>query len=116
MFSAKVISGKGRGKGLGFPTLNLEIPENFNIKEGIYASKIWLYENEYIGALHFGPIPVFNDSRVSLEIFVLDWDGKNPPKNIVFDLGEYIRPIQNFVTPEALTAQIAKDVSNIRSS
>lgn len=36
-FTANVIKGKGRGKELGFPTINLAVPENFNLKPGIYA-------------------------------------------------------------------------------
>ena len=116
MFSARVISGKGRGKVLGFPTLNLEIPENFDIQQGIYSCVTFIDEKRYKGALHWGPIPVFNHAEKSLEIFVLDWDGVKNPERVSFEIGKYLRPIQNFPNPKALSAQITTDVANIRSS
>ena len=116
MLEAKIISGKGRGRGLGFPTINLEIPENFNSKEGIYACTVLLNNAMYKGALHFGPVPVFHDKEQALEIFVLGWNGDQTPEQISFEIGRFLRPVQNFETPEALSAQIAQDVANIQSS
>lgn len=115
MFDARVISGKGRGRGLGFPTLNLEIPKNFDVKEGIYACTISIDDAVYKGALHYGPIPVFGDTKKSLEIFVLDWNGLTRPENIRFQLANYLRPIRNFENPERLSAQIAEDIERIKN-
>ena len=39
-FESTHISGKGRGKPMGFPTINLKIPENFKLKNGVYAVKV----------------------------------------------------------------------------
>lgn len=114
-YESRVIPGKGRGKKLGFPTLNLEIPGNFKATEGIYACRILIEKTTYAGALHFGPIPVFGDTKRSLEVFVLDWTATEQPKSASFELGAYLRPIQNFPTPEALASQIAADVSRIKS-
>lgn len=116
MYTCKVVSGHGRGKELGFPTLNLEMPEKFSAKEGIYACKITIEGKIFAGALHFGPIPFFGENERSLEIFVLDWAGMEQPETVSFELGKYLRPIQNFDTPAALSAQIAQDVAKIRKS
>ena len=72
IYTAHVITGAGRGKGLGFPTVNLEIPPQLTIAEGIYAVDVEVAGARYKGAMHFGPIPVFNDPKPSLEIFILD--------------------------------------------
>ena len=115
IYEAEVISGKGRGKGLGFPTLNLAIPKNFSEKEGIYACKVTFDSQSYLGALHFGPVPVFGQIEQSLEIFVLDWNGKNEPQSVSFEMKMYLREIRNFDNPKLMTEQIAKDVSMIRA-
>ena len=55
-FTAKVITGSGRGKKIGYPTINLDlndVPEE--TKEGIYAGKTKVEDSEYLSAIHFGP-------------------------------------------------------------
>ena len=116
IYEATVITGKGRGKVLGFPTLNLAIPANFEAREGIYVCNILIGKTTYKGALHWGPIPVFNDSKKSLEIFVLDWDGAEKLEQVSFELLKYLRQVQNFGSIYDLSAQIAQDVQKIRAS
>src|SRR3989344_5941092 len=72
-FTTPVIKGHGRGKTLGFPTFNLQIPADLQHKHGIYAGFVWIDKQKYPGAFHFGPIPVFSDSSPHLEVFVLDY-------------------------------------------
>ena len=38
-FETVHITGKGRGKPMGFPTINLKIPELFKLKIGVYHSQ-----------------------------------------------------------------------------
>ncbi len=114
-YTSTVIGGAGRGKKLGFPTFNLEIPTQFTVAEGIYGVAVDIAGVRYKGAMHFGPIPVFNNPKPSLEIFVLDYEPTNPVTTLTFEIIKFLRPIQNFSSPQELAAQIAKDVTNIRS-
>ena len=114
VFTSSVIKGKGRGTELGFPTFNLVIPAHFTAPEGIYAADVIINGRQYRGALHWGPIPVFNEDEKSLEIFVLDYPDTDAPRTIRFELKTYLRPIKNFDSPAALTAQIKKDIIHIR--
>jgi len=41
-FKSRHIKGKGRGKKMGFPTINLKIPSNFKLEDGIYAAKVFI--------------------------------------------------------------------------
>src|SRR3989338_9934170 len=66
------VKGKGRGKLLGYPTINLEIPEGLELQEGIWAVWVIINGKKYRGALHFGPVPTFGESAESLEVFLLD--------------------------------------------
>ena len=45
-FKSRHIKGKGRGKILGFPTINLEIPKRFSLAIGIWAVKVWIKDNK----------------------------------------------------------------------
>lgn len=115
-FSSTQIKGKGRGKLLGFPTINLEIPKNFELIEGIYAVKVHSAGKEFIGALHYGPVPVFNESKKTLEVFLIDTANSDIPHSKTFDIEtmQYLRPVLSFSNPEDLSKQISEDVTAIR--
>lgn len=115
-FKSIQIKGKGRGKLLGFPTINLEIPENFNLNDGIYAVKVRIGGKEFPGAMHFGPIPTFNENEKTLEVFLIDASEKNIPAIEVFEFEiiKYLRPVLSFKNQEELVKQIEKDVNDSR--
>ena len=116
-FTAQVIKGKGRGKSIvGFPTFNLQIPENFQTREGVYACCVWIGTAHYRGALHYGPTPTFDETEKVLEIFVLSYEDKEPVTELSFELGPYLRPVATFLRPEDLRHQIALDVARARKA
>lgn len=132
-FEAGVVKGHGRGKGLGYPTLNLEIPKGMDFELGIYAGKIWLkdegvdiVEEEAVlsrdgegvwlrGAFHFGEIPVFEQKEVVLECFVLGVDIDVVPKKVRFELVERLRGVMDFESVDELVVQIGRDVERVWS-
>ena len=110
-FTTTHIRGKGRGKILGYPTINMKVPVDFDLPDGIYASWVTIGKNRYGGALHWGPIPTFKEEVKSLEVFVLDGDLEFVDISVVsVDIIKKIRDIMYFPTVDALTAQIASDV------
>ena len=114
-FTTQVIKGQGRGKTLGFPTFNLEIPANFSAKPGIYAGWVWLKDQKYLGAFHYGPIPVFSQPDLHLEVFVLDYNSDQSLTHLDFELLRYLRPVRKFASPQALSTQISRDVAQVRA-
>lgn len=115
-YTARVIPGQGRGKTLGFPTFNLKIPPHLSTKPGIYAGYVWIDDQKYQGAFHYGPIPVFKDSAPHLEVFVLDYSPNYPVTSITFEPIKYLRPIRNFPNPAALARRISLDVAQVRAT
>jgi len=109
--TTQTVSGHGRGKFLGYPTLNLVIPEGFSSDFGIYAGKVWLENKVFLGAFHYGPVPTYKQQEASLEVFVLDTDIPKKPKVVSFSLVKKLREIVAFERQEELIAQIAKDVA-----
>ena len=109
----RVVKGKGRGKTLGFPTLNFTFPENLNIPHGVYAGKILFNDKSYPGAIHFGPRPVFGEKDNSLEAFILD-SFSDTIVDAQLELVKFIRDIKNFPDQNKLIDQIKQDVRVIK--
>ncbi|MDO8609096.1 MAG: riboflavin kinase [bacterium] len=109
------IKGKGRGKKMGFPTINLRIPYGFVLDDGIYASIIDIKKKKYKGALHYGPIPTFNDNSKNLEVYIIDAQPYEISEQIQgliqVEIKDKIRDISTFTSPEFLAHQIADDVN-----
>jgi riboflavin kinase/FMN adenylyltransferase len=112
------IRGRGRGKLLGFPTINLKIPENLNLEHGIYGAKVVIENKIYLGAVHFGPIPTFNENNPTLEVFLIDTAkfSLNENERIEMDEFKYLRPVKNFRNQKDLVEQIKKDVEQIKAN
>jgi len=117
-FISTQIKGKGRGKPMGFPTINLKIPVNFKLKDGIYAAKVNLENKMFKSALHYGPVPTFNEKEKSLEIFLLGVNINEienlDKKNIEVEISKYLRPVIKFDLKEELIKQIKEDVKKIQ--
>ncbi len=109
-FAARVITGAGRGKGLGFPTLNLELSDiPIEADEGIYAGKAIVENSEYLSAIHYGPRPFYNDSK-AFEVHLIDVELTELPSEIEVELIERLRDIQDFENEEELKKQISRDI------
>lgn len=115
-FKSQQIKGKGRGKLLGFPTINLEIPNHFDLEDGIYAVRVLIGDGHFIGALHFGPIPIFAEEAKTLEVFLIDTQDSEIPnfEELEIEIIKYLRPILNFPNQEQLIKQIGEDVLKSR--
>ena len=117
-FQSRQVKGKGRGKLLGFPTINLEIPHDFKLISGIYAVKVFIKGQEFIGALHFGPVPTFNEIQDTLEVFIIDIGPDQLPETENLDIEietiKYLRPVKNYQNQDDLIKQIGKDVEDTR--
>lgn len=117
-FESTHVKGKGRGKPMGFPTINLKIPDGFELEDGIYAAKVKIENKIFIGALHYGPVPTFNESEKSLEVFLLG-SSNNELENlnekiIKVKIVKYLRPVIKFKSKEELIKQIKEDVRLIK--
>ncbi len=117
-FKSYQISGKGRGKLLGIPTINLLIPKEFSLEDGIYAVKVKIEGENYQGVMHFGPIPVFKETEKSLEILLINVSDENLPetlnKEIEIDVKNKLREVKNFETPEKMVEQIRLDIAQTK--
>lgn len=118
VFQSKHIHGMGRGKEIGFPTMNLTVPEDLQIDEGIYAAWIIINDKPYKGALHYGAIPTFNEIKATLEVYLLDVTDETMPNTegaiIEIDIVQRLRDVKRFLEVGDLAEQIERDVERVR--
>lgn len=113
-FSARLVTGRGRGRTIGTPTLNVDLNDvPVGIPEGIYAGWTRIDGFWTMAAIHYGPRPVFQDS-VSFEIHLLDIKVMEQPERIEIVLVERLRAVLNFNSVEELITQINQDIEQTR--
>jgi riboflavin kinase / FMN adenylyltransferase len=112
--AGKVVSGAGRGAGLGFPTANIDPEKELLPPPGIYAAFVTVDGKRYMGALNIGVKPTFEDYTSTFEVFLLDYAGdlRGAKINVLFV--EKLRDIVKFDGPESLKRQIAADVEKTK--
>ena len=108
--NARTIAGAGRGKGLGIPTINIDLGAVPNsLAHGIYACWIILDSKKFMGAMHYGPRPVFKDTD-ALEVHIIGEKVMSVPETVDVEIIGFIRDVADFPSPEALVAQIEMDI------
>ncbi len=110
-----VVSGKGRGMGLGFPTANIKPEKELLPPPGIYAAFANVEGKRFMAALNIGEKPTFADYTFTFEVYLLDFSGDLRGKRLETEFVEKIRDIIKFDSPEKLKEQIAADVDKVRS-
>ena len=114
-FCTRVIDGDKRGRTLGFPTINQELPDGLVLpKFGVYQADVTVDGEHYKGVANIGRRPTVGSEKVLSETYIIDFH-----KNIY---GEYvdIRPVR-FIRPEGkfssfdeLAKQIKSDAKEVR--
>ena len=123
----KIISGKGKGRELGFPTLNMQKPEQIIPAEGVYTGFVELAgsEEEIYSAsekkkavFSIGRTKTYGDDQpLLIEAHLLEENPENlVGKWMAMDFVEHIRPQQIFETEADLSAQIANDCKKARET
>jgi riboflavin kinase/FMN adenylyltransferase len=108
-----VIRGDGRGRELGFPTANLDVPEGLLVPpDGVYAG--WTRERQ--AAVSIGTNPHFGGVERRVEAHLLDFDGDLCGERLVVELWAPIREQRRFDSLEELVAAIGDDVERTRTA
>ena len=114
-FSGKVISGKGRGAKLGFPTANLKVPEEKLIPpNGVYGVKVYIKDRVFYGAMNIGKKPTFEDKELSIEVHIFDFSESILGETIKVEVLTFVRDEKKFDSTEVLIKQIQKDCDFLR--
>ena len=110
-----VVSGAGRGSGLGYPTANLRTwPRLLLPGQGIYAGRVELDPQAHVAAIDVGTNPTFGSEPLHVESYLLDFEGDLVGRDLAVEFWAYLRPEVRFESPEELVSAIAEDVRRTR--
>ena len=113
----QVVPGAGRGRVLGFPTVNLAVePGRVLPGDGIYAGWAEVEGERYAAAINIGVRPTFEseEPQRAVEAYLLDFEGQLYGQTLALTFVERLRPERRFGSAEELTEQIARDVAATR--
>lgn len=116
VLDGEVVTGHGRGKGLGYPTANLRTwPRLLLPGQGIYIGVAEHRERRYRTALDVGTNPTFGVEPLHVEAFLLDYEGEDlPGEPLAIEFWERQRDEEKYDDLEALVAAIEADVAVAR--
>ena len=109
------------GSILGFPTVNIEVPEGKLLPRfGVYETQVLLQDGRtFQGITNVGDNPTVREDRLNhkarIETFLLDFSGDLYGSRIRLRFLRFIRPEIKFPDFEALKEQIRKDVETVRN-
>lgn len=115
ILSGTVISGQQLGRTLGIPTANLHLPEEVvALRRGVYACKARIGTQEYLAVTNVGTRPTVGGGHVTVEPWLLDFEGDLYGREITLEFHEFLRPEIKFPSLDALQAEIWKNARQVR--
>ncbi|MFY9587868.1 MAG: bifunctional riboflavin kinase/FAD synthetase [Actinomycetota bacterium] len=111
-----VVKGAGRGRELGIPTANLDVPDKVILpKVGIYAGYLEHAGERHEAVISVGYNPTFEErDRPIVEVHALDFDADLYGKVIGVEFTHHLRDEVKFESADALMEQIRRDITQAR--
>jgi riboflavin kinase / FMN adenylyltransferase len=108
-----VVRGDGRGRALGFPTANLDVPADLLLPpDAVYAG--WSHGRR--AAVSIGTNPHFDGVERRVEAHLLDFEGDLYGERLVVELWSPLREQRSFDSLDELVAAIGDDVERTRAA
>lgn len=115
LFSGQVVSGRHLGRRLGFPTANLVMPQGLlTPKLGVYACLVDIGGRKYPAVANIGTRPTVGGHHVTVEPWILDFDGDLYGQTVTLELHKFLRPEQKFPNLEQLQEEIRRNAQQTR--
>ena len=118
-----VRSTPARGRGIGgkllVPTVNLAPYSDLLPAFGVYVTRLTIGERCFQSITNVGNRPTFGEPSFAVESHILDFDAANPPElteetPLELEFLMRLRPEIAWPSPEALKAQIMKDIARAK--
>lgn len=109
--SGLVQRGAGRGRGLGYRTINVTPPPRRKLlpPEGVYAVRVQTPDGPFGGMLNLGGRPTFGESDLAIEAHLFDGAGDWYGAHVRVEFLTRLRDVMRFSGPAELMAQLARD-------
>jgi riboflavin kinase/FMN adenylyltransferase len=111
-----VIRGDGRGRGLGFPTANIDLGYPFKamVSLGVYGGEAIVDGREVSAIANIGKHPTFGGDALKIEVHLLDFDRDLYGQWLEFRLLFHVRSERKFNSADELRLQVEKDIDETR--
>jgi len=109
--TGKVTRGDQIGRTIGYPTANILVEENYKLipSDGIFAAKVKVNGEEYIGMAYIGSRPTISGITRNIEVNIFDFDKEIYGQQIRLEFYHFIRHDVKFSSLDELTAQLGRD-------
>lgn len=114
VLTGNVVKGNQLGRTIGFPTANIEIPEDYKLipKNGVYVVTANVSNKTVFGMMNIGVKPTLGENKLSIEVHLLNFDQDIYNQKIQVNILERLRDEQKFESFDALKSQIEIDKQN----
>jgi len=112
-----VVSGAGRGRGLGIPTANLNPTNETLPQQGVYAGWSGILDEDrpsWRTLINVGHRPTFGGGELVVEAHILDLERDLYGSRMRIEFEERLRGEHGFANQEALRVQIDRDIGSAR--
>lgn len=110
IFTGIVVPGRHLGRTIGVPTANLVLPKGLLMPQfGVYACRTVIDGKAYPAVTNLGIRPTVEGWGVTVEPWILGFEGDLYGKPLTLEFFKYLRPISKFPSLEDLKVQIHKD-------
>lgn len=110
-----VVHGAHRGRTIGVPTANIELPEGqVEPGEGVYAGFTFLGTATYASAISIGRTETFGRGKRQIESHLLDFDGDLYGRTVRVEFDHKIRDQKRFGGVAELVTRIEQDIHEVR--
>jgi riboflavin kinase/FMN adenylyltransferase len=114
--SGTVVTGDKRGRELGYPTANIRIPVESDIRHGIYVVAVsWDGQTPLPGIANFGIRPMFGGGEPLLEVHLFDRTDDLYGRELTVSFFAWLRPEDTFESIDLLIQQMDADSLQARA-
>ncbi len=111
-----VVHGKALGRTLGVPTANLRLVPGIVVPRfGVYACRCIIDGAGYPAVTNVGTRPTVAGQSVTVEPWILDYNGDLYDREITLEFYYFIRPEKKFPNLDALKAEIHRNADETRA-
>ena len=108
--SGTVVHGKKIGRTIGYPTANIET-ESIKLlpKKGAYIVEVFVKNKQYKGMLSVGTNPTVNGEKLTVEVYILDFEGDIYDEEITVKFRDFLHDEIKFEGLEKLIERLDDD-------
>lgn len=108
--SGTVVHGKKLGRTIGYPTANIET-ESIKLlpKKGAYIVEVLVNNQQYKGMLSVGTNPTVNGDKLTVEVYILDFEGDIYDEKITVKFRDFLHEEIKFEGLEKLIERLDED-------